>query len=139
MIGIKILLEAGECNGFFDMAVQDHLGNILSDPKLHSGTNTVEFRCSLPNTLRFVLSGKDNRRDTVVDPIHGSIIQDKFVNVLDFYVDNKPLNVNKTKKLFTLHTEDDVKIRSSYWGFNGTVDLDMPYKNSFEFHLSNLV
>ena len=44
MIGIKILLEAGECNGFFDMAVQDHLGNILSDPKLHSGTNTVEFR-----------------------------------------------------------------------------------------------
>ena len=139
MIDVKIILEAGECNGFFDLCILDQDKNILQRPILSSGKNEINFRCHIPNQLSFKLSNKNNKRDTVVDPLHGNVVRDKYIKVIDFYVDNKPLDRNRTKQMFTLVSENHGTIQSAYWGFNGTVDLDMPYKNSFEFHLSNLV
>jgi len=139
MMDVKIILEAGECNGFLDVCILDQHKNVLLKPQLNLGKNEINFRCELPNRLNFILSNKNNRRDTVVDPLHGGVVRDKYIKVIDFYVDHKPLDRNRTKQMFTLFTENNGTIQSAYWGFNGNVELMMPYKSSFEFHLSNLV
>jgi len=139
MIDIKIILEAGECNGFLNLCILDQNKNVLQQPRFDLGKNEINFRCNIPNRLNFKLSNKNNNRDTVVDPLHGNVVRDKYIKIIDFYVDNKPLDRNRVKQMFTLVTEKNGTVQSAYWGFNGCVELDMPYNNSFEFHLSNLV
>ena len=87
----------------------------------------------------------------VVHPLHadigsiteirgvGQVLRDKYIRVTEFIVDQKPFDPNRIAQMFTLLTEHNETVYSSYWGFNGTVELDMPYKSSLEYHLSNLI
>ena len=139
MINVKMTLEAGECNGIFCLRVADKENNISFQPDLRPGMNKLNLDVKTPNTLKFYLNGKDHKRDTVVDPISRKIVKDKYVKVVDFQIDNKPFDQNRIKQMFVLESENNGTIKSSYWGFNGCAEFDLPYEDSLDLHLSNLL
>ena len=139
MTDVSLTLEAGECNGLFDLTISDMHNNIAIKPNLVQGTNKVDLKIELPNKLIFELNGKNNESDTLVDTLSGQVLRDKYIRVVDFIVDKKPFDPNRIAQMFTLSTENNETVYSSYWGFNGTVELDIPHKNSLEYHLSNLI
>ena len=139
MTDVSLTLEAGEWNGIFDLTISDMHNNIAIKPSLSKGVNKVDLKLELPNKLIFELNGKNNESDTLVDTLSGQVLRDKYIRVTEFIVDQKPFDPNRIAQMFTLLTEHNETVYSSYWGFNGTVELDMPYKSSLEYHLSNLI
>lgn len=133
-----MLVEAGECNGFFDLKIFDQQQTVQLNPEFKQGINEIILDLDLPNTLFFDLQGKNHDCDTEVDD-KGNIIRDKYLKVIEFLVDNKPVKSDKTKQMFILQSENNGEIHSSYWGFNGKVELDLTYESALDFHLSNLL
>ena len=139
MIDVTIIIEAGYCNGLFDVKISDNNNNISFEPKLNPGLNEINLKLKLPNKLVFHLTGKNYKKDTIIDPVSKKIIQDRYIKIVDFKVDNKPFDENRIKQMFLLKSENNGIINSSYWGFNGFVEFDLPHDNSLDLHLSNLV
>jgi hypothetical protein len=135
---IKFKIKTNECNGFFVLKILDKDMKTIANPKFRNGINDCNLELLLPNCLHFHLSGKNHKRDTIVDPISKKIIKDKSLQILDIEVDGKRLNKNRIAKMFTLETEDKNKINSAYWGFNGCVKWSLDYTDSLELHLDNL-
>jgi hypothetical protein len=138
MINFKITIQAGESNGVMSLTIDDVRKNNYPVETLVEGTNIISFDVSVPNKLIFTISGKDNKKDTVLDKGTGEIIKDKFVKVGGLDIDGKPLNKHRVAQMFVLKTVDGDEIKSAFWGFNGTVELDLPYEDALDFHLSNL-
>lgn len=138
MIEFKITIQAGESNGVMALAINDIRKKSYPVEALVEGTNVISFEVVVPNKLIFSVSGKNNRRDTVVDKETGEIIQDKFIKVIGLEVDGKPLNEHRVAQMFMLKTVDGDKINSAFWGFNGMIELDLPYEDALDFHLNNL-
>ena len=137
MTNIKIKFEAGECNGFFDMVIKNETKDLNFSPFISQKQNSVNLDITLPNKIFFHLSGKNHNFDSELDE-QNNIIHDKFIKITDLAVDNKPVDADVVKKLFVLKTENNREINSVYWGFNGVAELDLSYKTSLDFHLSNL-
>lgn len=139
MINLKLHLDVGKSNGIMDLTITDHNGKAYEIDKLAEGKNTLEIGVDTPNKLTFNLSGKDNRRDTILDPSTGKISKDKFIKVLGVEIDGKPLNEHRVAQMFVLETEDQPKqINSAFWGFNGSVKFDLPHQDALDLHLANL-
>jgi len=138
MINLLLHLEVGESNGVMNLTIVDHHDKIYWSDKLSEGKNVVELDVDTPNKLVFNLSGKNNRRDTILDKSTGKILKDKFIKITSVEINGKPLNKNVVAKMFVLHTESKEQINSSFWGFNGSVDFDLPYADALDLHLTNL-
>ena len=138
MIDLKITLEAGKSNGLMSITINDIQGNNYPVGALVEGTNIISLNVTTPNKLILTILGKNNKRDTVLDNVTGAIIKDKFVKVVSLEIDGKPLNEHRVAQMFVLKTINGNDVNSAFWGFNGTVELDLPYKDSLDFHLSNL-
>ena len=138
MIKIKLHLDVGESNGVMDLKITDHNSRTYHDNTLSQGKNIVELDVYTPNTLIFDLSGKNNRRDTVLDKRTGEIVRDKFIKMVGVEIDGKPLNEHRVAQMFTLKTETNEEIKSAFWGFNGRVYFDLPYEDALDLHLTNL-
>ena len=88
-----------------------------------------------PSVVKIVLTNKNNLCDTEVDS-HGKVIADKYIELKEIIVDRIPVNQSVISAI-RLTTTDTV-INSSYWGFNGTVCINLDQTDSFEWHLRNL-
>ena len=139
MTKINLIVEAGECNGLMKLDISDSTNTILSTPNLKSGVNDIEVEVKTPCVLLLHVSGKNPNRDTLVDPATHKVVQDKYLKILDVYIDNKPLDRNKVQQMFVLESESKGKINTSYWGFNGIVSFELLYKDSLELHLANIL
>jgi hypothetical protein len=138
MTDIVLQLEIGECNGTMQIVVTNERGTVKVNPVLTEGVTTVKFDTEIPDKVYIQLSGKDNRRDTIIDPQSQKVIKDKYIKVIELKVDGKPLPQSKVQQMFNLETDKHGTINSSYWGFNGKVVMDFPYSDSLEYHLQNL-
>jgi len=139
MTKINLIVEAGECNGLMKLDISDSTNTILSTPNLKSGVNDIEVEVKTPCVLLLHVSGKNPNRDTLVDPATHKVVQDKYLKILDVYIDNKPLDRNKVQQMFVLESESKGKINTSYWGFNGIVSFELLHKDSLELHLANIL
>ena len=138
MINVALQLEIGECNGTMQMVVTNERGTIKIKPTLDEGITTIKFETQMPDKVYLQLSGKDNRRDTIMDSQSQKVIKDKYIKVVELKVDGKPLPQSKVQQMFNLQTDGYGSIKSAYWGFNGKVVMDFPYPDSLEYHLQNL-
>ena len=134
---IKLEIDASEYNGFLNLEVFDKNKKLSVIPKFVTGYNSLNLEVSIPNTLYFNLSGKNHKRDTLIDSNTNKIIKDKSLQIIGMSIDGKPLNKNRVAKMFYLKTEENKLINSAYWGFNGSVELALNCKDSLEYHLSN--
>ena len=138
MIELIIDMYAQDCNGLLDLKILDQHGAQIQKPTLIKGKNSIMLNIDLPNYLYFVLSGKNHKYDTKIDPNTEKVIQDKSLQITDVKIDKKSLNKNRVAKMFNLKSESNGVIKSSYWGFNGVVEFDLNYKDSLEMHLKHL-
>ena len=139
MTKINLIVEAGESNGLMMLDISDSTNTVLSTPNLKSGVNDIEVEVKTPCVLLLHVSGKNPNRDTLVDPATHKVVKDKYLKILDVYIDNKPLDRNKVQQMFVLESESKGKINTSYWGFNGIVSFELLHKDSLELHLANIL
>jgi 23S rRNA pseudoU1915 N3-methylase RlmH len=138
MIRLKFITEVGESNGVMRLDITDSHNKNYDIRPLEVGHNTTEITVEAPNKLFLKLTGKNNRRDTVIDKNTGKIIKDKFVKVIGLEIDGKPLGSHRVAQMFTLKNENNDEINSAFWGFNGMVELDIPYTDALDMHLANM-
>ena len=139
MTKINLIIEAGECNGVMKLDVSSSAHTMLSTPEIKSGVNDLEVEVKTPCMLLLKVSGKDPDRDTLIDPATHRIVKDKYLKILDVYIDNKPLDRNKVQQMFVLESDTKGKINTSYWGFNGVVTFELLQEDSLELHLANML
>lgn len=90
----------------------------------------VEVNATLPSDVMLHLSGK-GANDTIVDA-DGSILADKHVELLAVEVDRLPI-IGHVVQNWPISNNR----RTSYFGFNETVVLELHEKNSFYFAIKN--
>jgi hypothetical protein len=139
MTEIELVLEAGECNGLMTISITDKNKSFVSRPTLHEGVNKIKLSTIMPNTLIISLDNKNNRKDTILDSQSQKVIKDKYVKVIDFIMDGKPFPKDRVSQMFEIKTRSNGTIKTSYWGFNGEVTLDLPHDDSLKTHLSNII
>lgn len=91
-------------------------------PHLPVGTTEYTVACTVPDTIKIQVSGKNLRRDTIVDS-QGQIVQDKYVLLRDLRIDQMSVCAPWLPNGITLHTDKGHTVQSNYWGFNGTVQI----------------
>lgn len=93
--------------------------------------NGFKYSTSLtfPNVINITLSGK-GKNDTIIDD-NGNIIDDKFIQLTKLIVDGIPVDEIYLKTHIILHTDDNMIVKSNYWGFNGKVTIEFNEPNAF--------
>lgn len=127
---IKIEVEFGKINQR-SMQVQI-LHNNTCIPV--DSTGIVEFEITLPTTVVLQISGKNYNTDTIVGS-DGNILEDMFVKLVALTLDGFPLRDVFLHQNLTIVTDNNEKITTSYFGFNGTVTIDLHQDNVFEQYL----
>ncbi len=84
----------------------------------------IGFEISLPTTIILDVSGKNYNTDTIV-AADGTILQDIFAKIDSIIIDNFPLNQLFLHQRITLSTDTDQNVITSYFGFNGTVTIEL--------------
>lgn len=107
----------------------NNAGVIESFENLVDGEFVYETVINFPADFKILIDGK-GPFDTQVDT-DGKIVKDKYIKILNIEVDGLACRPHYVHQNITLHTADDQKIVTSYWGFNGTVTLDFSESNSF--------
>jgi hypothetical protein len=96
----------------------------------------VEHQFMWPATLKLVLSNKNLSSDTKLDN-NGKIVADKFIELTKIYIDGVDANIEFMQRI-VLNTNKE-KIKTCYWGFNGTVEIAFDLIDSFAWHLRQRV
>lgn len=140
MTKINLIIEAGEYNGLMKLDISiTKDGTVLYNPEIKNGINNIEIEVKIPCVLFFKIYGKNPNRDTLIDPATHRVVKDKYLKITDVYIDNKPLDKNKVQQMFVLESENNGKIHTSYWGFNGIVSFELLQEDSLELHLANML
>jgi len=87
-------------------------------------SGVIEFEILLPTTIILDVSGKNYNTDTIV-AADGTILQDIFAKIDSITIDNFPLNQLFLHQRITLSTDTDQNVITSYFGFNGTVTIEL--------------
>ena len=91
--------------------------------------STFQIKLNLPDKIVLLVSNK-NEFDTVVDE-QGNIVQDRYIQLQEASLDGFELNYNFLHKKIKILTLDNNEVISSYFGFNGSVELDFNQSNVF--------
>lgn len=97
-------------------------------------SSEVHLRLQLPSQLVFDISGKDYNHDTQVDQ-QGNITNDKYVKLLGLRIGGIPVEEVNIFKILNYQTDLGTTINSVYWGFNGTVTIDINQENFIKYLL----
>lgn len=111
---------------------------ILADDKHYQATtdNTVvSFDVDLPTDIKITVAGKNNQTDTIVDS-DGNIVEDKFVQIVNFALDCFTLDEIFLHQRIKFLTESKDEYITSYFGFNGTATLNFDKDNVLEQYLA---
>lgn len=133
---IKIELEFGLCNGSMNVDIYetDHLISTVNGS--NNTSITVNTSINLPCDLKFVLTNKNNKKDTIVDST-GKIIADKFVILKKLVVGRIPVHTTTLFKVCRLTTDCGKDLYNTFWGFNGIVTIDFNNSNLLLWHMTH--
>ena len=84
---------------------------------------------SLPTKLTLTTGNKNPRYHTIIED--GKIVEDVYVKIISVTLDGQHLNENFLHKKITINADDGNSHVTSYFGFNGKVDLDFSEDNVF--------
>jgi hypothetical protein len=98
-------------------------GFVLPLQELPAGETRVTCQLQLPCAVTICVSGKGTR-DTEQDH-SGQILRDKHILLKDLLIDRMSVSPYWLPRFVTLSTESGQTVPSNYWGFNGTVQLDL--------------
>ena len=87
----------------------------------------VTLLISLPTTVYLIVSNKDPT-DTIVDS-NGNIVQDCYVKLSSMTIDGFNINEKFLHQKIILTTVNGFAVTSSYFGFNGTIELVLDRKS----------
>ena len=89
-------------------------------------TSTIE----LPTQVKIKISGKNNKYDTKIDS-NGNIYEDLAVIIESISLDKFKLEEQYLSQKISILTETGDTHTTSYYGFNGTVNIDFLEDNVF--------
>jgi hypothetical protein len=89
---------------------------------------SVDLNLNLPDVVVLIVSNK-NINDTIVDS-EGNIVEDRYIQLQSAHIDGFELNYNFLHKKVVLNTTNN-SVVSSYFGFNGFVNLIFDQENVF--------
>ena len=92
--------------------------------------STFQFNLTLPDKLILTISNK-SENDTIIDD-NGTILEDRYIQLQEASIDGFDLNYNFLHKKIKLVTFENNEIISSYFGFNGSVELIFDQPNVFQ-------
>lgn len=124
MTKITVFLEYGQCNGFMNLTINGQ--NVTTD--------THEINLKLPDKLVFSLSGKNYNHDTIVNT-QGSIVSDKYIKLVALHIGGIPVEEVNLFKICHYQTDQGTTLINPYWGFNGTVTIDINQENFVKYLL----
>ena len=102
--------------------------------QLPRGKFQHEISVQFPTKIKITVDGK-TANDTIVDDA-GNIIADTYFKLVDMSVDRMPCFIDYLHNQ-VLNLQSGEFVKSNYWGFNGTVEIDLPEENSFFWALTN--
>jgi hypothetical protein len=94
----------------------------------------VDIDINLPTTVKIELSGKNYSVDTLVDS-SGKILDDKFVQLKEMRLGGIPIEEINLIKICKYNTDQGKNIQSTYWGFNGLVEIIIDQENFIKYLL----
>jgi hypothetical protein len=124
---LTLKFEAGAVDGnTMGMEVTSTLGHQVyqSLDQIDSISVPVEF----PSTLEIKVFGK-GQFDTQIDSA-GQVVADKYIKITDILIDQLSVARYYCDQCLTLDTGTE-KFTTAYWGFNGTVIINLDQENGF--------
>ena len=97
--------------------------------QLDQGVFIYKTDIEFPAKFSIQVSGK-GPNDTEVDE-QGNVVKDMCIKLTDINVDGLGCHHVYIHKFINLITASGEQVQTNYWGFNGQVDLDFNYPNSF--------
>lgn len=117
IINLKLQVGSFE-NKTMGLSVINGTEIIFQNPMLSTGINEIKFKIDLPVELKFVTSNR-NKNDTKVDA-NGKIIEDKFINLKNFILDDFYVPDYKISKEY-LYIQGDRESNNVFWNRNSTI------------------
>ena len=102
--------------------------------QLPRGLFRHEVKIQFPTTIKIKIDGK-TVNDTIINDA-GDIVSDTYFKLVGLSIDRMPCFSDYVYNQ-VLHTQSGELVKSNYWGFNGTVEIDLPEENSFFWALNN--
>ena len=90
---------------------------------LDQGQNTIDLQLTFPCVCKFETYGKDPS-DTVIDACN-KIVEDKYIILDDIQIDGYSVDKNFLLQHLTFYTEDNQKLDTNFWAFNGICLIDL--------------
>jgi hypothetical protein len=119
---IELDFSAGLINGVsMSLQIDTDQQTVILDQL--NPTQTVRCCISVPGKLSIQTSGKGDL-DTQVDD-EGNIIADKYIQLTDMRLDGLSVDENYLPRFIMLKPLDKEPVFSNYWGFNGTVEIQL--------------
>jgi hypothetical protein len=134
-INLTFSLEFGQCNGSMSIDILDDTQRLVFLENVAEKSLDFNYNIMLPNKIRFNLANKNTNRDTKVDK-QGNVIADKYVRLASMSLGGIPIKPVTLFKICRYTTNDQMKF-DTYWGFNGTIEIDFCEDNFIKWHLKS--
>jgi len=121
---ITLFLEYGSYNGLMDVTINNQ--------KVTS--TEVSLELVLPAQLIINVSGKNYNCDTLVSN-DGRVIDDKYVKLVELRIGGIPVEEVNLFKIIKYQTDQGRLLNDAYWGFNGTITVDIDQENFIKYLL----
>ena len=126
---VEFEFEIGHYNGTMSLDILANGETILHKDSFDTDRYSFSAHVPWPCHLDLCIDGKNQAVDTQVDA-NGQVVQDKYIKLAKLQVDRIPVVLNNIQ----LHTADQI-VNNVYFGFNGTVPIELDGPDSFMWHL----
>lgn len=133
---LDINLYFSNYNGSMTVEIKNNNQMLTKFANVATGDYNVKCLIDMPANLTFTISGKNYNSDTRV--VDQEVVADKFVQLKSMSLGKIPIGVLLLPTIckFTTDKEGDKIKYETYWGFNGVVNINIPYSNFIKYHLS---
>ena len=132
-IDLKFSLEIGKCNGSMSVGIYNNEQQLSFLENIIEHNLIFDYNITLPNKIKFVLADKNPKFDTKIDS-SGNIIEDKYIQLIDMSLGGIPIKPVTLFKICRYTVKDKINF-DTYWGFDGSAEIDFNEDNFIKWHL----
>jgi hypothetical protein len=126
---VEFDFEIGHYNGTMSLDILANGQQVLHKDSFDADRFSFATQVKWPCHLELCINGKTQALDTHIDA-DGCVVQDKYIKLLELKIDRMPVLLHNIQ----LRTADQI-LTNVYFGFNGTVTIDLAGQDSFMWHL----
>ncbi len=135
-VEVQLTFEVGHCNGSMSLQVFGNNQQLFTRNDLTEQQISLDLNLDLPGTIKIVLGNKNNNTDTRIDH-NGQVLQDKYIKLSEMTVARVPVKSSVLFDLCNYLTETGQQSQDTYWGWNGTVQINLNESTPVTWHLKN--